>query len=247
MKNIIVLIFIACSFQAQAQYGITASFVSQNVPGWESITVEQYGNDAQDDFLDTGFEVAFDYWFRLKKFRVEFYPTVSYSRFSTDLVNPFLDSSSAAGTFAQNNIGLHLKTNIYPLDFEGDCDCPTWEKDGSIIKKGWFIQLIVGGKFLNNNFDEINDFSNTNNVYTFDYGVGTGLDIGVSEFLTVTPFANYVISTEVEWLDLDKLPAFAANAPTNEDLNFNPTDVNRWVFGIRLGFRFDELNKYGYR
>ena len=246
MKQIFLILFVALSFQLQAQIGISASFLNQDVPEWELIAIEEYGNEAENKFLNSGFEVGFDYWFRFKNFRVEFFPTVSYSNVTSKFVNPHIDLSTAEGKYAQNNFGLHLKTNVYPLDFEGDCDCPTWKKDGNVIKKGWFIQLIGGAKAMNNSY-QFSGFSESQKAIVWEAGIGTGLDIGISEFLTVTPYVNYILTFNSEWMDLEKLASVAVDFPTNDDLNVNPTDMNRLVFGVRLGFRFDELNKYGVR
>ena len=246
MKQLFVIILIAFAFQIQAQIGISASYLSQEVPDWELIAIEEYGNNAENNFLNAGFEVAFDYWFRLKKYRIEFFPTVSYSNFNSKFVNPRIDLFTREGNYFQNNFGLHLKTNVYPLDFEGDCDCPTWKKDGNIIKKGWFIQLIGGAKYMKNGY-ELDAFSESQNAIVYEAGIGTGLDIGISEFLTITPYVNYILTFNSEWESLEKLAANAVDFPTNDDLNLNPSDMNRLAFGIRLGFRFDELNKYGVR
>ncbi len=246
MRQFLILVLFALAFQVQAQIGISASYLNQDVPEWESIAIEQYGNEAENKFLNFGLEAGLDYWFRFKNFRVEFFPTVSYAVFNSKFVNPHIDLSTAEGKYTSNNFGLHLKTNVYPLDFEGDCDCPTWKKDGNVIKKGWFIQLIGGARSMNNSY-EFSTFSETQKSIVYEAGIGTGLDIGISEFLTITPYLNYILTFNAEWESLEKLASDAAGFATTDDLNLNPTDMNRLAFGIRLGFRFDELNKYGFR
>ncbi len=251
MKQLLVLLLFAFSIQLHAQVGISASYVQQDVEDWQLVATEEYGNEVENKFLKSGFEVGVDYWFRLKKYRIEFFPTISYSTFSNKLNNPYIEFSpievpSIEGKYLQNNYAFHLKTNIYPLDFEGDCDCPTWKKDGNVIKKGWFVQLIGGVKSVNNSY-ELNDFSKSQSGIVYDAGIGTGLDIGVSEFLTVTPYVNYLLSFGAEWEGLHQLAGDSVEAPTLDNIDFHPTDMNRLAFGIRLGFRFDELNKYGFR
>ncbi|MCB9291906.1 MAG: hypothetical protein H6559_02055 [Lewinellaceae bacterium] len=36
-------------------------------------------------------------------------------------------------------LSLFLNANIYFLDLEGDCDCPTFSKSGGFLQKGLFL------------------------------------------------------------------------------------------------------------
>jgi len=248
MKQLTIILFVLSVFQIQAQVGLSMSYINQNADQWEELAIEQYGNSAENNFLNSGYELGVDYWWRIEKFRIEFFPTLSYALLTTKLDNPLVNDLGLIreGKYNQSNIGLHLKTNIYPLDFGGDCDCPTWKKDGNVIKKGWFIQLIGGAKSMITKY-KFNDYSSSDQSILFEAGLGTGLDIGVSEFLTVTPYINYIHTFNAEWLQLDELPTNANGFPFTDEFNSNVTDMNRLVFGVRLGFRFDELNKYGFR
>lgn len=130
--------------------------------------------DVETRSLDGGLEFGLGYWFRLPNHRVEFVPSLSYFR-----------SESLGREFAE--LGLHLRTNLYVFDFTGDCDCPTFGKQGPQLQKGFFIQVAPGYQLSRR---EGGFFGNQYQGYV-GLGLGLGLDIGVSNFMTLTPFAGY--------------------------------------------------------
>ena len=75
----------------------------------------------------------------------------------------------------------------------------------------------------------------------FGIGIGAGLDIGLSDFMTLTPMVRYSYYPNVEWKDLN------SSLGLDDSADRNVTDMVQLFLGFRLGFRFDELNKYGYR
>src|SRR5688500_13551386 len=83
--------------------------------------------DAQNISQD-GFHASIEYHLRLKNIRIEFRPGLGYR--TTHL------GSSYDGYF--NSFDFDLGTAVYPFDFAGDCDCPTFSKEGGLFKKGFF-------------------------------------------------------------------------------------------------------------
>ncbi len=231
MKKIIILSALIISTSTlMAQFGINAGLRVNGETNW------QYFTD-QDDFLKTGYKVGLEYWFRLKKVRVEFTPELNFSQFKTQYTSPIDDVYN----FKQNIYGFHLNTNIYPLSFKDDCNCPTFKKDGQVIEKGFHIILSPGINY----FDlSINKDSYKTNDIVFSAGLGVGLDIGLTDFLTITPVVMYHRYFEVEWEDLDKALNYLDDLPTNASTS---TSFNQFFFGARLSIRLDEINKYGYR
>lgn len=175
-----------------------------------------------------GWEAGVDYWFRLKQKRVEFTLEGNYSRFS-DMKLP--DN----GKLTLKEYGLQLNTNIYPLDFGSDCNCPTWSKNGDFFKKGFFLQLIAGGAFMDKHLEAPN-FLSDDSAIVLRLGAGVGLDIGLSDFITITPLVRYYYLPNLTWEGI-----------ATEKNGSDTTNGGQVFAGLRLGLRFDELYKYSIR
>ncbi len=96
--------------------------------------------------------------------------------------------------------------------------------------------------YLSNSFDDAVGSEASNDI-TFGLGLGLGIDFGLSDFITITPVVRYSYLIDAEWKDLDK----HLNLDSPEASENNVSEITNIYVGFRLGFRFDELNKYGYR
>ena len=191
-------------------------------------------------FLKGGFKAGIDYWFRLKKKRVEFTPELSYSRFTAEMQR----QAGLNEEFTSQFYSFTFNTNIYPLNFEDDCNCPTFGKDGGILDKGFFIQLspvisLIGKGYKTDNVDV------SVNTVAFGIGGGIGLDIGLNDFTTLTPMAKLLYYPSVEWEGLESLATINGEAPP--EAGDETTGITQFFVGMKLGIRFDEMNKFGYR
>ena len=215
-----------------AQIGINAGYKNMSADKW-SVFFEG------EDFLDNGFKVGIDYWFRLKKRRVEFTPEISFSQYKS-MINHF--SEEQEQEFKAQFYSFHFNTNFYFLNFEEDCNCPTFGKDGTILDKGFFVQIAPVVSYIRESYKattEVNESS-----FAFGIGGGLGLDIGINKATTITPYLNYTYYPEVKW---DGLATLASDGrPQNEGAD-EATSVSQWFAGLKLAVRFDEINKYGYR
>ena len=217
--------FLSLSF-AYGQIGIRTSYLTGGDPTWDLVGL----SDLQNELVgpETGFAVGLDYWFRLKNQRIEFYPEINYATLSDDLAGDV--------DLQFNMLSFYLNTQIYFLDFAGDCDCPTFSKDGTFVDKGLFL-LISPGYSLQNfeispNDGEIQKLDNS----TFNIGAGLGLDIGVTDAITITPFggARYFLATP--WSDHDTVYSVNDNLGS---LTPGQDNLLQFFAGLRLGFRFD--------
>lgn len=168
--------------------------------------------------LDNGWEIGVNYWFRLPTKRVEFMPTLYYgfAKFSLD------------NTRGLHEAGFQLKTNIYLFDFGGDCDCPTFGKQGPQLQKGFFLQLSPGYAF----YHAEGIFGQAQNNTGFTLGAGMGLDIGLSNLLTLTPIVavrrGFSTYSKIETSDV-----------VGFDMGTDDTRLTTFQAGIQLSFRFD--------
>ncbi|NJC24769.1 hypothetical protein [Neolewinella antarctica] len=165
------------SLPLTAQFGVTTTYNINNINGEALVDGLPY-----DVFpIDNGYEIQAHYWFRLPNKRIEFQPTVFYAGASIDAFN-----AGPAVTF--QDFGFQFEVNVYPFDFGGDCGCPTFGKQGPKLEKGFFVQLFPGiaRRSVRSNGGIAADLAET----AFVYGGGIGLDIGVSNLLTLTPIAT---------------------------------------------------------
>lgn len=225
------LLFVTSSF---GQVGFSIGYKDISARNWENL-IANYNVSAENGVspLNEGTDFAFDYWFRLKKRRVEFHPELSYSRFIRNSKDIDLKSGM---------INFSFHTNIYPFDFGEDCNCPTFSKDGSFLEKGLFLQISPAVSYLKNTFEDVSGKEKSNDI-AYGLGLGVGIDFGLSDFITISPMIRYSYMVDAEWENLDQ--HLNLDSPDASDKNI--TDFTTLYFGLRLGFRFDERNKYGYR
>jgi len=199
------------------QFGVRTSFTSQQFPNWSNAMYIDEG------LLGTGVEAGLNYWFSLKKRRIEFYPELSISR---TLGNPPIGLGKAVLTTGM----VGIQTQVYALDLGSDCDCPTFSKQGPSINKGlFFLFTVAGGKFAG----EIEDNRGIEQqVYTADgwvyrAGLGLGLDVGFSDLVTMTPHLSYLYSSGMGWKGLGREDQLVTDHP------------RQLQAGIRVSFRPD--------
>jgi hypothetical protein len=205
-----------------ACYGQFGGNVSYIFGTSESLDLAQINQD--------GIQASLEYGFRLKEKRVEFHPGLGY-RFS--LAQPNFGGS-------MHSFDLDFNTAIYPFDFAGDCDCPTWSKEGTLIKKGFFIEVSPGIAYqtLKRNYilsdvvGEVEPTDSGSSNLLLKFGASVGLDIGVSEQLTITPMFTLTMLSDAEWEGMSRY-AYAGPYKLETD------DFSYLGAGIRLAYTPD--------
>lgn len=230
MKKLTFLITFLMSVSiANAQFSIQAGYLDMGPNDWEELTVE--------DFHRSGYTVGLEYWFRLKNYRVEFFPGIWYNQRQDQTV--FVNDIPDLGDFeyGANYWSLQLATTFYPLDFEGDCNCPTFSKQGNLIKKGFFLQLVPEVGIFNKT---INSTTIAGPVETkeassyFAIGAGAGLDIGITDLITISPIVKLTYFPSLEWGE--------GSSPNGDLIS---TSFLARQFSVRLSFRPDYLKQTG--
>ncbi len=206
-------LFIWWGTLAWGQIGINVGYLQMQAPDFEQ------RHQLNENFLGSGISVGLDYWFRLKRKRLEFTPELNYTSFSGQY-----DLDDIVNEFDFKQYGLFLNTNIYPLDFANDCDCPTFSKQNDFFKKGFFIQISPSITMLDKTQTK-GDEINTQNDLQFGLGLGAGIDIGLLDLLTITPLVRYTHYFEGE------LPY----VPNGEPTAFG---INNLFAGVRVGIRW---------
>jgi hypothetical protein len=227
MRNLSLCLFLILGVtgSAFAQFGISAHYTHTD---FAADYDPQYQNrEWNTDRPTAGYRVALDYWFRLKKPRIEFLPTFSFTQGSGF---ELLDNGTSLGQLSYQHWSFFLNTNIYLFDLAGDCGCPTFSKEGPALQKGLFLQIGPGFTRERSRFEEPLTTTTSNSSH---WGVqaGLGLDIGLNELVTITPL-----------IGLRYYPQGPAlyDAPRDPDIT-ELAEPRVWQYfgGLRLGFRFN--------
>ncbi|GEM_PF-1392444 len=167
--------------------------------------------------------LGIDYWFRLKKYRLEVMPAIHFQTASEELVL----NDQSIGVLNWSFIDFAPGFQIYPLDFKNDCQCPTFSKQGKFIKKGLFLHLApgIGRSVLNSN--TIQGTPATDWIGFVRLGIG--IDIGLSDLITWSPSVSYQLSQPLDWS-----PFFQSISSQNLRIN------NGLFLAARFGFRMDK-------
>ncbi len=234
LKYFFTISILLASHAIFAQIGLSGYFLSTNTPDWDPLVEEYIRNNTapaeEINFYSQGFSFGVDYWFRLKNIRIEFLPELNYSRFEENFQ---LADQNVPFTASSNLIGLFFNVNFYPFDFYGDCDCPTFSKSDPIFKKGFFLQLAP--RFISvQHRTEIEDQSTDETAIALGASIGAGLDIGLTDLVTISPIIRYSKTFNSEWSDLESLISGGQSTGSAS------SDIDNWEFGLRLGLRFDQ-------
>ena len=219
MKKMLLPLALLLSCTVHAQFGGTLGY-----------NFNSHGSGSGEyalDYLNFGsYEAQLHYWFRLPNNRIEFQPTIYYGY-------------AAEAPYERTNYseyGAQLEVNVYPFDFFGDCGCPTFGKQGPHLEKGFFVQGVVGyaQRELTNIEVELNMLADRMNT-TMVWGGGVGLDIGITNLLTITPLALIRIGRS----GLDELPTAGLPASLPELI---PVKQTSYQLGLQATFRLDSKN-----
>ena len=227
MKNtILVLSLLFFCNSISAQLNLSTFYSKINATDWQTQIDSKLGNQNNLNY-NQAFTFGLSYWFRLPQKRVEFTPEISYADFEGEYVFP---------NDGQFNVDIHLHqlnfhTNIYILDFAGDCNCPTFGKQEPIFKKGLFLQVSPGVMFSSYNVNE----GDVSNATSFQIGAGIGLDIGLSENFTITPIFRAKQHFNVNWLNLDQ---YLIEGNENFEDHDNLSNILQFEAGLQFGIRW---------
>ena len=186
MKFLFIFIFVITSSALFGQFGINVRYNDDQYELNNGLT----DIDPLSSIFPYSIELGIDYWKRLKSHRVEFFPELSFAT-SRDEIN-----SQEIEFLKRTGIQFYLTTRLYPLDFSGDCDCPTFSKQGNWFTKGFFVFLSPGMSW---NDYKGNDLALDYNTISWNIGAGAGLDIGINDLFTLSPQINYRKHRNVDW------------------------------------------------
>ena len=206
-----------------AQIGISAGGTLNKAAGW---VITDRNNNTTYDLPGNSFFLSLDYEFSSKNYRIAIVPEFGGALFKNEIVD--------LGTFTNKTIRFQLNTHIYFLDFRGDCDCPTFSKKGSPLKKGLFLNVSPGISYFANTIEPLTS-NITDYFITPNIGAGIGYDIGLNEKITLTTFTNTYFFSKLTWPGLSNL---LTNPSTGNKTANGVTSISQIQAGIVLRYHF---------
>lgn len=233
MKKCLLLnLILFLSLTLSAQIGLIYQHSAQNYNDWNSLlninNIEVIGNQSSMGDLHT---IGLDYSFRPQQVRIEIAPTLSFSRNLIDLQR---NSDQQNAELLGLRIAFDLNSQIYLFDLEGDCDCPTFAKSAPFWKKGFYLKLGAGYYLQSLQLSQsLSSTAANTDLSQFNYrgSLGAGLDIGLSESLTISPFYMYVIHGMLDMTPLLIADFFVVSDQTG--VNINNSEI-----GLKISYYF---------
>lgn len=225
----VTLLLVFLSSICLGQYGVRIKYNATEFRTWDTPFNDRFNTSGQ--MLTAGYEAGLDYWFRLKKKRIEFMPEIAYAYHRTSY------DRGAVSAMDMSDFHFNFHTHIYALDMGNDCNCPTFSKDGGTIDKGLFFHLTPGISYHNISTefrDQTLEEPGTPDGISFRLGFGVGVDLGISDLWTLTPVISYFFRSALDWEGLEENTVSTASPRILQ-------------FSLRLGFRPDYKRRYGRR
>ncbi len=212
---------------AQLQGGISGAYFVQTIPEWETAV---FGNRSNERLLKSGFAQEVDFKIAgFENYRVQFHLNAGTAFSKTTQIDR-IDRS-----FKLRQIDLSLSSKIFLLSLEADCDCPTFSRDAGLLEKGFYVEFIAGASSYNAKMRDVYDVNDKG--FGLKLGLGMGIEIGINDQVTVSPYVRYNRFFNNEWTGLQAAIADLDVTEINSGSDISP--INQISGGIRLGISLE--------
>ena len=222
-KTPILFLLFFIPFTSNAQIGISAGGTLNRAEGW---VITDLNNNLKNNLPGNSLFLSLTYEFSIQKYRIAIVPEVGGALFKNEIAD--------LGTFTNKTFRFQLNTHIYFLDFRGDCDCPTFSKKGSPLKKGLFLNVAPGISYFANTVNPLTS-PTTDYFIKPNIGAGLGYDIGLTKNITLTTFTNAYFFSKLTWPGLINLLAVPSTGNKTADGETNLTQIQAGI-GLRYHF-----------
>lgn len=181
MSRIAIYCFLVlAALEAAGQPGFSLSYRTFESDEWKAFLPS---NGMQNYAAGDGFQASLGYLFPLSQVNLKTGPELSFGHYERLYGEP---ARSRHETYS-----LNWTSVAYPFDIQGKCDCPTFSKPGNTFSKGLFLQFSPGAWYRRSTYSDGAANSDSSQGLTWLAGGGLGLDIGIQENLTFSPFLLY--------------------------------------------------------
>ena len=228
------------AFQGISQISIYTKY-NQNQIAWQE---EWQSTISPDVIYGKSTTIGIAYWFRLRNRRVEFHPG-AYIHLSNQKISPY-NSIHGLPDFTitdQHGFGVELPIHVYFLDLNEDTKTPTYSKEGPMLKKGLYGYVTPGYRRITYGFTgreaeslirTLNEVDKQNLV---TIAAGLGLDIGLGDLFTISPFGGVEFVPGLKWYTLNDYIETSSSNGTRGD------NLTTLLIGVRLSLRPDYLRQ----
>ena len=223
-KHLLFIMAIFLSLGIKAQVGIHFKQINTKAVDWNRIISLDLSSEKK--VFSSGFEYGIDWWLRLKKYRIEWTPEISYAKAESDYVT----TGGNHRLYKLEMINFVANNNIYIFDLK-EPDCPRYGLQGDIFKKGFFIQLSPGVTHFIQNFT-IEGSQLEAKTTAFKLGFGVGMDVVLWNLISFTPYAKMNFYPLVKWDQLRE-----THAEASPHITSGSSSINQIQLGIRIGLR----------
>jgi hypothetical protein len=216
MKRLWAICLLLLPVIGKGQLGGYVGYGMSSAPAWQ---MELLGVGRAEPPGKGGF-MGLEYELPIAKLRMALVPGLQLARLSTpEIVGVHTRSSWYSAL---------LQWRIYPMDIRGDCNCPTFSRKGSIIKKGLWMGAAAGLTAMDNRimFDQLQGVRIQRSL-SYQAVLTAGLDLGLSDHLGVSPFIALTYFPKVSWTALSTLMA--------PEILATPPSENSKIMMIQLG------------
>lgn len=119
------------------------------------------------------------YTFRLKRKRMEFFPALM-AGFGQ------LNYGESNIQYDELDFSFRLPIAIYPFDFNNDCNCPTFNKQGEAFRKGFYLLMMPAIHYYIKSKDKSPDNASHHST-AYSGSLGIGIDFALSRTSTLSP------------------------------------------------------------
>lgn len=204
-------LFLLAFFCAKGQIEYTLSLRSFDSDG---LALAFPNFESENDMPGLGAQLNVSYLFPLQQINLKAGPELGFGHYQRDY--------EASVKSSHSNLSFNLTAVIYPFDLSGKCNCPTFSKNGDAFTKGFFLQFSPGF-WLQRNHYKLENTTQVSPGHTWLLGGGIGLELGLSEHLTISPTLSYFHGWETH--------EASAQGKGAQDLLFK-----HFGAGIRIGF-----------
>jgi len=225
MKKIVFLfLMIIAQYPLHAQLGINVQYEKNDFKSWNEV-LNMNSGDTHTIFKNS-YKIGLDYGFSLRTYRISFYPEFNFKWSKHSFENNLSKIDMNLKQF-----GFNFKTQIYPLDLLGkrSLECPSFYRGMDKIRKGWFFQFSPEFSYSSKSLQDETEMLEYSKII-FLFGIGTGLDIGITPNISISPVIKYAFSMGEKW---DGFSNYFGEASHNDG-----SAESHVSLGIRLGLWF---------
>jgi hypothetical protein len=220
-KTISFIIFLNLAIFSFGQLDITLQYQSPSYANWEESVQSRFGNEEQ--LIDYAIYGGMAYRLYPTDIRLGILPEIGYSYGSgqaVDLSNTF--------NYSMSEVGIKVAAQLFPFDLYGDCNCPTFGRQNDFFQRAFYLKINAGAQYQRLQVQGMLEDAN----FAFIAGGGAGLNIALSQLLTLAPEINFHKVFNAKW---DGFSELHDRTVANDKSNGNLFNV-----GLRFSFYFEE-------